>query len=152
MTDKQATTPAPGGTPVPARPPVPPFDEASARVKVQAAEDAWNSCDPQRVAAAYTLDSQWRNRAEFVQGRAAIVTFLTVAVGDLRDLEPAVAEVSKVHTAPVFRVPGNRLGGLAVPARVVRDRSLLRTLRRSLASSAQPCHPVGRPSAEELKA
>jgi len=131
---------------------VPPFDEASARVKVQAAEDAWNSCDPQRVAAAYTLDSQWRNRAEFVQGRAAIVTFLTVAVGDLRDLEPAVAEVSKVHTAPVFRVPGNRLGGSAVPARVVRDRSLLRILRRSLASSAQPCHPVGRPSAEELKA
>ena len=62
---------------MPARPPVPPFDEASARVKVQAAEDAWNSCDPQRVAAAYTLDSKWRNRAEFVQGRAAIVTFLT---------------------------------------------------------------------------
>jgi len=62
---------------VPARPPVPPFDEASARAKVQAAEDAWNSCDPQRVAAAYTLDSQWRNRAEFVQGRAPIVTFLT---------------------------------------------------------------------------
>ena len=54
----------------------PPFDEESARKKVQAAEDAWNSCDPERVALAYTEDSEWRNRDEFLSGRAAIVEFL----------------------------------------------------------------------------
>jgi uncharacterized protein len=59
------------------RPPLPPFDEASARQKVQAAEDAWNTRDPARVAAAYTADSQWRNRDEFVTGRGEIVDFLT---------------------------------------------------------------------------
>jgi hypothetical protein len=59
------------------RPPVPPFTEESARQKVQAAEDAWNSCDPERVSRAYTVDSQWRNRGEHVVGRDAIVEFLT---------------------------------------------------------------------------
>ena len=59
------------------RPPVPPFTEESARQKVQAAEDAWNTRDPERVAAAYTEDSQWRNRDEFLSGRAEIVAFLT---------------------------------------------------------------------------
>jgi uncharacterized protein len=59
------------------RPPVPPFTEETARKKVQAAEDAWNSCDPQRVAMAYSPDSTWRNRDEFFQGRDAIVEFLT---------------------------------------------------------------------------
>lgn len=58
------------------RPPVPPFTEASARQKVQLAEDAWNSCDPERVAQAYTIDSEWRNRADFVNGRAEIIKFL----------------------------------------------------------------------------
>ena len=58
------------------RPPLPPFTEESARQKVQAAEDAWNSCDPDRVALAYTEDSQWRNRAEFFEGRDAIREFL----------------------------------------------------------------------------
>ena len=58
------------------RPPVPPFNEETARQKVQAAEDAWNTRDPERVAAAYTEDSQWRNRDEFFTGRAAIVDFL----------------------------------------------------------------------------
>jgi len=58
------------------RPPVPPFTEDTAREKVQAAEDAWNSRDPERVAAAYTEDSRWRNRDEFVTGRPAIVEFL----------------------------------------------------------------------------
>ena len=58
------------------RPPLPPFTEQSAREKVQAAEDAWNSCDPERVALAYTEDSQWRNRDEFFQGRDAIREFL----------------------------------------------------------------------------
>ncbi len=58
------------------RPPVPPFDEAAARVKVQAAEDAWNSRDPERVAGAYTPESVWRNRDEFLHGREEIVAFL----------------------------------------------------------------------------
>jgi uncharacterized protein len=58
------------------RPPVPPFTEETARQKVQAAEDAWNTCDPDRVALAYATDSEWRNRDEFFQGRAAIIDFL----------------------------------------------------------------------------
>ena len=59
------------------RPPCPPFDAVSARTKVRMAEDAWNSRDPARVALAYTADSAWRNRAEFLTGREAIVAFLT---------------------------------------------------------------------------
>lgn len=56
----------------------PPFtDEETARRKVQLAEDLWNTRDPQRVAMAYTEDSEWRNRTEFLRGRAAIVEFLT---------------------------------------------------------------------------
>ncbi|HEV7654094.1 MAG TPA: nuclear transport factor 2 family protein [Mycobacteriales bacterium] len=58
------------------RPPFPPFDAQTAAQKVQAAEDAWNSRDPQRVSMAYTEDSVWRNRDQFVTGRAAIVEFL----------------------------------------------------------------------------
>ena len=58
------------------RPPTPPFTEETARQKVQAAEDAWNTCDPERVALAYTPDSVWRNRDEFFEGRDAIVDFL----------------------------------------------------------------------------
>ena len=60
----------------PPRPPVPPFDREAAIKKVRVAEDAWNSRDPERVSLAYTLDSVWRNRAEFVTGREAIVQFL----------------------------------------------------------------------------
>jgi nuclear transport factor 2 (NTF2) superfamily protein len=59
------------------RPPLPPFTLASATQKVRAAEDGWNTRDPQKVALAYTPDSFWRNRAEFVQGREAITAFLT---------------------------------------------------------------------------
>jgi nuclear transport factor 2 (NTF2) superfamily protein len=59
------------------RPPFPPFTLETARQKVQAAEDAWNTRDPQRVSLAYTADSQWRNRDEHVVGREAIVAFLT---------------------------------------------------------------------------
>jgi uncharacterized protein len=58
------------------RPPLPPFTEDTARQKVQAAEDAWNTRDPERVAGAYTEDSVWRNRHEFVSGRAEIIAFL----------------------------------------------------------------------------
>ncbi|NOV22230.1 nuclear transport factor 2 family protein [Cupriavidus necator] len=58
------------------RPPLPPFTRDTAIAKVRAAEDGWNSRDPERVALAYTVDSAWRNRAEFVNGRADIVAFL----------------------------------------------------------------------------
>jgi len=61
---------------VSSRPPFPPFTEETAREKVQAAEDAWNTRDPQHVAGAYTEDSMWRNRDEFVTGRDEIVGFL----------------------------------------------------------------------------
>jgi nuclear transport factor 2 (NTF2) superfamily protein len=59
------------------RPPLPPFTPETAAQKVQAAEDAWNSRDPERVSLAYTEDSRWRNRDTFLTGRAEIVAFLT---------------------------------------------------------------------------
>jgi uncharacterized protein len=59
------------------RPPLPPFTRETATQKVQAAEDGWNSRDPERVALAYSEDSVWRNRDQFVTGRRAIVEFLT---------------------------------------------------------------------------
>ncbi len=59
------------------RPPMPPFTEETAHIKVRAAEDAWNGRDPAKVALAYTSDSLWRNRAEFVKGRPEIEAFLT---------------------------------------------------------------------------
>ena len=58
------------------RPLVPPFDEESARQKVKAAEDAWNTRDPEKVSLAYTPNSKWRNRDEFFEGREEIVAFL----------------------------------------------------------------------------
>src|SRR5262249_13661371 len=59
------------------RPPLPPFTAETAAQKVRIAEDAWNTRDPARVALAYTPDSRWRNRSEFLEGRAAIEAFLT---------------------------------------------------------------------------
>ena len=59
------------------RPPLPPFTQETACQKVRLAEDAWNTRDPARVALAYTTDSRWRNRAEFIQGRDAIQAFLS---------------------------------------------------------------------------
>ncbi|HSY57725.1 MAG TPA: DUF1348 family protein, partial [Bradyrhizobium sp.] len=59
------------------RPPLPPFTRETAAQKARMAEDAWNSRDPARVALAYTEDSNWRNRSEFFEGRAAITAFLT---------------------------------------------------------------------------
>jgi len=58
------------------KPPLPPFTSETAKQKIQAAEDAWNSRDPERVSLAYTPDSEWRNRAEFFSGRDAIKAFL----------------------------------------------------------------------------
>ena len=58
------------------RPPLPPFNEDSARQKIQMAQDAWNTKDPERVARAYTETSEWRNRDEFIHGRQEIIAFL----------------------------------------------------------------------------
>jgi nuclear transport factor 2 (NTF2) superfamily protein len=58
------------------RPPFPPFTLDSAVQKVRMAEDGWNTCNPEKVALAYSLDSRWRNRSEFVAGRSAIIAFL----------------------------------------------------------------------------
>ncbi|HWP67014.1 MAG TPA: nuclear transport factor 2 family protein [Candidatus Limnocylindria bacterium] len=63
-------------TPLPVRPPLPPFSRDDAIRKVRLAEDAWNTRDPEHVSTAYTPDSVWRNRAEFLVGREAIVAFL----------------------------------------------------------------------------
>src|SRR5579883_2473367 len=63
-------------TPAPAAPLRPPFTAETARLKVKAAQDAWNTRDPERVALAYTEDSEWRNRDEFFRGRDAIRAFL----------------------------------------------------------------------------
>jgi nuclear transport factor 2 (NTF2) superfamily protein len=63
--------------PTDTRPPLPPFTRETAIQKVRMAEDAWNTHDPVRVSLAYTPDSRWRNRSEFLQGREAIVAFLT---------------------------------------------------------------------------
>jgi nuclear transport factor 2 (NTF2) superfamily protein len=59
------------------RPPLPPFTRETAIQKVRGAEDAWNTCDPARVALGYSIDSYWRNRAEFPRGRSEIIAFLT---------------------------------------------------------------------------
>jgi nuclear transport factor 2 (NTF2) superfamily protein len=58
------------------KPPFPPFTEETAKLKVQMAEDAWNSKDPERIALAYTLNTEWRNRTEFINGREAVKAFL----------------------------------------------------------------------------
>ena len=57
--------------------PLPPFTEETAKQKIQGAEDAWNSKDPQKVSMAYSIDSEWRNRSQFINGRDEIKTFLT---------------------------------------------------------------------------
>ena len=59
------------------KPPLPPFTEETAKQKVRLAEDAWNSRDPARVSQVYTVDTHWRNRAEFINGRDAVQAFLT---------------------------------------------------------------------------
>jgi nuclear transport factor 2 (NTF2) superfamily protein len=64
------------------RPPLPPFTPETAAQKVRAAEDGWNNRDPHKVSLAYTGHSRWRNRAEFINGRAEIVDFLTRQVGE----------------------------------------------------------------------
>jgi nuclear transport factor 2 (NTF2) superfamily protein len=70
------------------RPPLPPFSLETAIEKVRLAEDAWNSRDPERVSLAYTVDSQWRNRAEFINGRTEIVSFFNPQMESRARLSP----------------------------------------------------------------
>ncbi|GAB3458111.1 nuclear transport factor 2 family protein [Kineococcus endophyticus] len=84
------------------RPPLPPFTAASAAVKARAAEDAWNSRDPERIALAYSEDSWWRNRSTFLQGRAAIVEFLTGKWE--RELDYRLIKEVWAHTGDVIAV------------------------------------------------
>src|SRR5258707_7282287 len=97
--------------PVTLRPPLPPFTEETARQKVQAAEDAWNTCDPERVAGAYSEDSVWRNRNEFVTGRAVIIEFLRRKWS--RELDYALR---KGHVGPL-RQPDRRPLRVRIPRR-----------------------------------
>jgi nuclear transport factor 2 (NTF2) superfamily protein len=83
------------------RPPFPPFDAQTAAQKVQAAEDAWNTRDPERVALAYTEDSVWRNRDRHVVGRAQIVEFLT---------EKWKRELDYALRKELWAFEGNRIG------------------------------------------
>ena len=77
-TDQQTQNPEPkNSTKTATRPPLPPFTRETAIQKVRLAEDGWNSRDPEKVALAYTIDSRWRNRAEFPNGRQEIIEFLT---------------------------------------------------------------------------
>ena len=77
LTDQQTNIPEPkSSTETATRPPLPPFTRETAIQKVRLAEDGWNSRDPEKVALAYTIDSRWRNRAEFPSGRQEIIEFL----------------------------------------------------------------------------
>ena len=82
------------------RPPLPPFDMESAIQKVRMAEDAWNTRDPERVSLAYSADSQWRNRSEFLTGRDAIVQFLTRKWSHERDYR-LIKELWAFHGARI---------------------------------------------------
>lgn len=82
------------------RPPFPPFDAESAAQKVRMAEDAWNTRDPERVSLAYSADSQWRNRSEFLTGRDAIVQFLTRKWSHERDYR-LIKELWAFHGARI---------------------------------------------------
>jgi nuclear transport factor 2 (NTF2) superfamily protein len=84
------------------RPPLPPFDETSAAQKVRAAEDGWNTRDPERVSLAYSADSRWRNRSEFLTGRPAIVEFLRRKWA--RELEYRLVKELWAHTGDVLAV------------------------------------------------
>jgi len=77
LTTQQTKVPEPKtATETPTRPPFPPFTHETAIQKVRLAEDGWNSRDPEKVSLAYTIDSRWRNRAEFPNGRQEIIRFL----------------------------------------------------------------------------
>ena len=96
------------------RPPLPPFDAASAAQKVRMAEDAWNTRDPQRVAPAYTPDSVWRNRSEFLSGREAIVEFLVRKWNRELDYRPGSSSCGR--SMPIASPCASPTSGATTPA------------------------------------
>jgi len=96
------------------RPPLRPFTLDTAIQKVRAAEDGWNSCDPERVARAYSLQSRWRNRAEFIAGREQIVAFLRRKWNRELDyrLKSGICERSRTIASPF----DSRTSGMTTPA------------------------------------
>ena len=88
-----------------ARPPLPPFNRETAIQKVRLAEDAWNSRDPEKVALAYTIDSRWRNRAEFPSGRQEIIQFLKRKW--TKELDYRLIKELLTYTGNWFRSYGN---------------------------------------------
>jgi uncharacterized protein len=86
-----------------ARPPFPPFTRDSAMQKVRLAEDAWNTRDPAKVALAYTIDSHWRNRSEFISGRGEIVALLS---------RKWAKELDYRIIKEIWAFTGNRIAGL----------------------------------------
>ncbi len=93
---------------------MPPFTEATAIQKVRMAEDAWNTRDPERVAGAYTEDSRWRNRAEFFQGRPAIIAFLRRKWA--RELEYRLIKEPGRYTATISRCASGLMNSTTIPA------------------------------------
>jgi len=87
------------------RPPLPPFDAESAAKKVRLAEDAWNASDPERVSLAYSPDSAWRNRAEFLSGRAAFMRRRIASINDL-----PIGESERKYWWPLGRRPDDHPG------------------------------------------
>jgi hypothetical protein len=88
QTDQQKRTAEEMPSTTPTRPPLPPFTRETAIQKVRLAEDGWNSRDPEKVALAYTVDSRWRNRAEFPNGRQEIIQFLRRKWASGKPLKP----------------------------------------------------------------
>jgi putative intracellular protease/amidase len=150
------------------RPPLPPFTAETAAQKARLAEGAWNSRDPARVALAYTTDSRWRNRAEFLQGRAAIETFLTrkwqreldyrlikeawcsQIQGVRRDLDKTVrvdvdrviGDVSADKLNAVF-LPGSAVNADTMKPRVQAFPQVMQAARKTFAVS---CHALWEPA------
>jgi hypothetical protein len=130
------------------RPPLPPFTEETARQKVQLAEDGWNSRDPERVALAYTEDSEWRNRSEFVNGRPAIIELLDAnghtnsTTACARNSGPLPATASPCGSSMNFTTPP--ASGIAPTA--TRTGSSLPTASCNAASPASTICPLLKPS------
>ncbi len=126
------------------RPPLPPFTRETAAQKARMAEDAWNSRDPERVALAYTEDSRWRNRSEFFEGRAAIVTFLTrkwEKEKDYRLIKDLLGPASTISRSPKTTVAStgpHRARGRRMFRDLVRARFKGTLERRSSNRSSRP--------------
>ena len=111
------------------RPPLPPFTRETAIQKVRLAEDGWNSRDPEKVALAYTIDSRWRNRAEFPNGRQEIIEFLTTEVGERTRLstnQRTVGRTTAIASRCVSPTNGTMIPGIGFAHTATRIGNLLK--------------------------